>query len=264
MDSKHDKALIDLFVEEFNRWHNGTFRVQSQPDLIHRDRKAIDALAVDETSRILAVEHTLVEPFEDAKRDGVPFRAVLGPLQSRRDLCLPGWTIMLSVAVGAVPRGVDWKEATIKLEEWVLRSRPEFPEGVTELTVEGCGFPLSIVVEKSRRPGGPGHFLVGRLMPTESVAQIVNKALRDKLPKLSATAADLRVLLCEMDSPARGWNDVAAAIEAKRPTIQELQDITEVWVARTTAWQSENFISWHLIWPLQKANDFQRGFRHEA
>jgi hypothetical protein len=264
MDSTSDKAPIELFVEEFNRWHCTTFCVESQPDVVYRDRKAVDSLAVDAAKRRLAIEHTLVQPFNDAKRDAVPFLKVLGPLDRRADLIEPGWSVTLSIAVGGVPRGVDWSEAGNKIEEWYQTASATIPEGRTEQSLEDCGFPLNIVVDKMRLPGSPGSLFVGRLMPVESVAPMVDKALRDKLPKLSATDADLRVLLCEMDSPARGLSEIVDAIEAARPAFRELQDVTEVWVARTTGWRTENFISWHLIWPLEKANNFQRGLRHEA
>jgi len=260
----NDKQLIALFVDEFNNWAEASYAVVSWPDIDTRDRKAVDALARDAAGRELAIEHTLLQPFIGDRDDRVSFLKSAGQLDRRTDLVVPNWMIDLVFKVGAIPKGVDWGTVGERLEEWFVGIRPTLPTGRTVYEVDQLPFPLSVTVLKSSLPDSPGKLFVMRTMPEQTVEGVLRTALGAKVPKLAATPASERVLLLEMDSPVRGYWEVGETIDTIRADFPGLMAISSVWIARTVAWESEGYIGFHLIWPLDRALDHQEWYKGQA
>jgi hypothetical protein len=256
-----DKRLIELFLTEFNEWTARSYNVVDWPDLQTRDRKAVDALARDDQGRCVAIEHTLLQPFTGEKADAVAFLKVAGSLDRRTDLVEPNWMIDLVFEVGAIPKGIDWSSVAQRLEQWFVNIRPNLPGGNSQHQVSQLPFALVVTVDKSPLPDSPGALFVFRALPPQPIRCVVRIGLAAKLPKLVATQADERILLFEMDSPARGYWEVGQAIEELRGEFRELATVSSVWVARTVAWERENWVGFHLIWPLdlvERHQDWRR------
>jgi hypothetical protein len=95
-------------------------------------------------------------------------------------------------------------------------------------------------------------------MPNESVEGVVRHALASKLPKLAAAAVAARVLLFEKGSPPRGYAEIGQAVEDLRAEFPLLNNLNEVWVMNTVAWESENYSPTYLVWPHDAAISFDK------
>src|SRR5260370_27220728 len=72
MATKHDKDVIQRFVEAYNAEVQTSYQVVAWPDEEDRAGKAIDALAADGEAT-LAIEHTLLQPFAGERQDTAVF-----------------------------------------------------------------------------------------------------------------------------------------------------------------------------------------------
>lgn len=106
-------------------------------------------------------------------------------------------------------------------------------------------------------PETAGLLFVARHMPTESIELVLRDALGAKLPKLATTPATERILLLELESPVRGDWEIGQAIDDVRADFPDIGTVASIWLARTTAWDSENYVGFHLIWPLEQVEGHQ-------
>jgi len=90
MITKRDKRVIECWLRLYNRLTSSTFTVVDWPDK-DSSKKNIDAICRDGRGISLAVEHTLIEPFEGDKEDGARFMRTLGSLENHPDLLQPGY-----------------------------------------------------------------------------------------------------------------------------------------------------------------------------
>jgi len=230
--------------------------VTGWPDADTRDRKAIDALASDSGGHVLAIEHTLLQPFTGDKADQIPFLKTIGRLDRRQDLAEPNSMIDLIIQVGAIRKGVDWTELANGLEAWFLAIRG-LPAGRSVYDVTGLPCPVRVTVGKSSLPDTPGLLFVLRHMPAESIEPVLRTALAAKLPKLAATTASERILLLELDSPARGNWEIGQAIDDVRSDFPDIGLISTIWLAKTMVWESEGYAG-------RRHNDGQNTAAEEA
>jgi hypothetical protein len=256
-----DKRLITFFLPEFNLWAEDCYEVVAWPDVDTRDHKAVDAIARNVAGRELAIEHTLLQPFSGERSDTVPFLKTAGLLDRRADLAEPNWMIDVVFRVGAIPKGVDWNRVGQYLEEWFVAIRPTLVEGRQVCEISGLPFDLRVTVDKSSLPGSPGKLFVMRAMPDEDGQDVLRAALAAKLPKLAAAPAEERILLLERDVPACGYWETGEAIDSMQVAFNELSMISSVWIADTVAWESEDYLAFHLIWPLDQALGHQEWYK---
>jgi hypothetical protein len=113
-----DKILIGEFLCAYNEYYGTTFRVTKYPDKLAGRGKAIDAIAQDDDGLTLAIEHTLIQPIIGEKDDAQRLLTMLAPLEADVSLRAPRKSIAISLAVGAIPKGPDWKEASAKVVAW--------------------------------------------------------------------------------------------------------------------------------------------------
>jgi hypothetical protein len=96
-------------VKNMGRWilHNqltgSTYRIADWPD---RDssKKNVDATCVDNDGHKLAIEHTLIQPFENEKADAAVFLQTLGTLENNPALSQAGYMYLASQPVGSIPK----------------------------------------------------------------------------------------------------------------------------------------------------------------
>ena len=108
--ARRDERLIDLFLRGYKDREANLYGLAERPDHVERGRLAIDCIAVNERGDRLAIEHTLVEPFQGQKADDQPFLAVFNRLHHSQELAVPNLLIDILVPVGAIPRGVNWND----------------------------------------------------------------------------------------------------------------------------------------------------------
>lgn len=219
--------LIELFLGRYKDAGGRPYRLAERPDQIERAKKAIDVIAVDDRGNRLAIEHTLVEPFQGQKADDQPFLAAFGGLHHSPDLTVPNRLIDLLVPVGAIPKGVDWRAVAERVYEWFRESRLNIPAGDSEHTIPNLDFELTVHIESTDIQETPGVLVVGRILPRDRpFSDMLRKALASKLPKLVAASAQNRILLIEDASTILGLTvfsneiDPAATFQTWRKSIR--------------------------------------------
>lgn len=189
------------------------------------------------------------------------FLKTAGKLDQRTDLAEPNWMIDLVFEVGAIPKGVDWTTVGRRLEEWFIAIRPTLRAGRAVYEVGSLPFSLKVTVDKSALPDTPGCLFVMRTMPKETVEPVLRAALCAKLPKLAATPGSERILLLELESPTRGNWEIGQTIEDIHADFPAIGAISSIWLAKTTGWETDGYIGFHLIWPLHHVEQHQEWWK---
>lgn len=246
--------LINRFLRCFNEEKQAGYEVTAWPD-DDSSMQNVDALARDPLRGTCAIEHTILQPFIGEKDDSTILLKGIGKLDKKPSMTVPGYDVTLTVGVGAVPKGVHWPSVADRVERWYVSAFPTLRMGRTKAVVPDLEFTLELDVEKEL---GEGHFFITRWMPDESIDAVVTTALAAKLPKLTAYAADLRLLLLEKDSLPRSPDEIGAAIDRNAAAFPALQKLDEAWVINTVAWRSEDYAPCYFVWPRPSALAWRR------
>jgi hypothetical protein len=249
MKNQKDKDVIECWLRLYNRLTGSSFTVEEWPD---RDssKKNIDALCRDAGGHTLALEHTLVEPFEGEKADAARFMKTLATLENHSSLLQPGYMFIASQGVGSVPTGIDWKDIPNELLRHLPGMLPALPEGDGEIAIRSDKCELNLRIKKLRlRPTDPGKFLTGRSYPGDPGPELVIRALANKIPKLSAASAEKKVLLLEKDAVAGTIESQFEQIPRDHEVKKLLLEIDEVWSANTAGLEREDVIFTNLVMP---------------
>ena len=250
---RRDRRLVNLFLSQY-----GDYPKRDYPEDSVRNKRAVEVIAEDRNGNTLAIEHTLIQPFIGERDDAQPFSQILEPLDRDASLAIPGYLMTLSLPVGIVPKGVDWKEVSAKVKEYVQNNKNLLPNGHSIHKIPNLPFDLSLMVNKvSMYDDYPGQILVGRYGMPETFESVIEKALSDKLPKLSEAQADRRVLLFEQNSIVQNPYDFSRAIESLQSRFSDLTNIDEVWVAHTPVWGTERIIWFFQVWPKNTDKRFK-------
>src|ERR1035438_9171474 len=109
---KRDQLLVSHFLSALNQQYRASFKVVRWPDEENRQTPAVEAVAADVNGDTLAIEHTLVQPFEGEREDGERMMKAIGKLEGHPDLMKPGYNVNVIVRVGAIPKGLKWEVLT--------------------------------------------------------------------------------------------------------------------------------------------------------
>jgi len=249
MKNQRDKNVIEHWLRLYNWLTDASFVVVDWPDS-DSSKKNIDAMCRDQDSHTLAIEHTLIEPFVGEKSEAARFMRTLATLENHPSLVQPGYMFIASQAVGSVPTGTNWNDIPNELLKQLPGALPRLSEGDAEVTVRTEKFELDLRVKKLRlRPSDPGKFLTGRNYPGDPGPELVIRALTNKLPKLSASSADKKVLLLEKDAVAGTIESQFDQIPKDHEVRKLLSDIDEIWSANTAGLERENVIFTNLVMP---------------
>jgi hypothetical protein len=241
MKLKSDKTVIEFWLRLYNRLRSANYSVVNWPD-DDSSRQNIDAFCKDKESHTLAIEHTLIEPFEGEKNDADRFLKTLASLENDRTLVLPGYLLVVSQPIGSVPIGIDWNSIPSLLRPSLAAILPTLPEGDDDVPIENGKLKLTFRVKKLwLGEARPGKFLTARIFPGEPEPSFIIRALNKKIPKLKQSRADQKILLLEKDS-------VAGTIERKLASIQHDEEIfkllrgVEIWTVNTAGLGGEGVI----------------------
>lgn len=203
MRATRDDAFIKQFLSayETGSWETATL---VKPDAIDRKNPAVDQLAERESDgKKLAIEHTIIEPFEKEKEDFASFsKADFASIEKDQSLSVPGLWIEVFVPVGTLHhQPLNARRAIVgSVHDWLRANRLSLREGMAQhrCRVSGNTSPSEItltvrVVRLSRHSNtGPSIVHVRRQQVDTNLGCVVEKALKKKLPKLVNTPADKR------------------------------------------------------------------------
>lgn len=230
--------------------HKETFRVTSWPEDESRNTPAVEALTTN--SRLaMAIEHTLVQPFEGERSDNAIFNRVIAPLDSDPTLVRPNLDVTVTTEVGAVPRGTNLNQLATEVRRWLALNLAAIPEGISRHRLPGLPFRFEIVIEKilDDMPGFPGSLFVMRNRPKDTFDLVLRKALDSKLPKLLSTRADRKVLLLERADVLGGHFRFAVGIERYFTGQTGHLRPDEIWLVNTVGLRKHGALSFFDLWP---------------
>lgn len=123
------------------------------------------------------------------------------------DLVLPERDLEVTIQVGALPTGFDWNAIGEEFLAW-LKANHKTARSQNSVEVGTASKPLRLKVELhcGKNPGTKGSCLLDRGSVPKTLDKLVEKALKNKIPKLLRTKADKHILLLERDQISnREW-----------------------------------------------------------
>jgi hypothetical protein len=255
-----DKQLVVEFIQAYNYVHGSSFDIESWPEDEDRNTPAVEAIARD-GNQLMAIEHTLAQPFVGERHDSAIFRRVVVPIETDESLLVQGYDVIVSTNVGAIPPGGDGETSADVIREWLRRELQNLPEGKSRHKVPGLAYQLELFIEKTfdDTPGFRGSLFVMRNAPEDTLHTVLETALRKKLPKLSKTRADVRILLLERADVLGGYHRFGASL--RQLLIDEFDDLKpdEIWLVNTMGFERENVLFFYKLWPIYFEHRIRRG-----
>jgi hypothetical protein len=227
--------LIQTFLSAYedNSWANCTCdwldkRKDGQPE----------CLAQRPDGKTLVIEHTLIQPFLEDKEDFARSER-FQRIEADKSLIIPERIIYVDVPAGALQKGYSWDAVVKSVHEWLQANIASFPEGMSQHICPVSGVrkasDLCLQVRVIFSPG-PGVLLIRRYGDTR-LGEVVEKALKEKLPKLVRTDADKRILLLERDQFTLNEQSIYDEIEQHRAMFPDLAKVDEIWFAETVFYE---------------------------
>jgi hypothetical protein len=259
---RQDDLLVEHLIRCLNDTLGTTFCIVEQPDHTNRAEESVEAIAIDDQGRRLAVEHTQLQAFVQPAADNArQFTAgddwglfkELAVIESDPSLVVVGFDIDVSVRVGAFREVKKWRNAKAGIVDEVRRllreTAPTLPEGLTVHSIEVGGQTIEIELDKSEI-GGDGSISLARSAAPPWDLEPVRKALVAKLPKLVATPADIRILLLEKYYLSPSSTTIANDLAVLAGEFPALAQVSEVWLATTADWHNEKRkVQYAPLWP---------------
>lgn len=228
---------------------NGAWKA-AVPDWVEeRMDGAVEVVAERADGKKLAIEHTIVQPFVDEKKDSNIFMQAFGRIEKHPDLTMSARDLTVEIPVAAIPIGYKWDEVGSDLLAWLKANHHLAPkEGESQHTVRvGSSsklgpLSLDIKLQAMQLPGHPGTTVISRGPMPKNLGENIEEALRRKLPKLVKTVAHKRVLLIEREHISLGDTQIMRDIARLAPNFPQLKDVHEIWIVETAIWASENCV----------------------
>jgi len=86
---RDDIDLVKLFLSQYKDADGNSYALETRPDVIERNKPAIEAIAAAKNGLRLAIEHTYIQPFERQRSDDRPFLAVFEQLRTDSSFTVP-------------------------------------------------------------------------------------------------------------------------------------------------------------------------------
>jgi hypothetical protein len=239
----------DNFIKQFiSAYEDGSWADAdvTKPDAIDRTNKAVDQLATRKSDgRTLAVEHTIIEPFVGDKGDFAEFEKTFLDIENDKTLAVHGRWLEVFVPVGSLRKQppVARSAKAQAVHTWIKSNRLTLPEGrgVHACPVDGTpgkpSFDITLNVRVTPLKRGdrdePGILHIRRQQMDVNLGDVVEKALRNKVPKLVNTKAEKRILLLERQHMILVPEMMLKAIEDRRASFPDLAVVDEIWIIET-------------------------------
>lgn len=217
---------------------------------MERHRPAIDGVATDALGGKLAIEHTLLQPYEGYLEELIRLGIVFDRLWRDPIFRLPNHEFVILLPSRCVPAGVDWKNASDLLASWFLKNAPGFPPGTSKHIISDVPFHLELEVENTCPSFWPeGRVFVSLPKPAGPYKTVISRALSEKSAKLANTPADRRVLLFERVDVIRGYVEICESVDEMKGSFSQMNDIDAIWVAEQITENGATTTFFMKIWP---------------
>ena len=247
-ECRREHTLIELFLSayEHNSW------VHCRRDWLEmKEDGAVEVLPTRSDRKTLAIEHTLIQPFVEDKEDFAYSRSSFLRIEEDKSLIVPERIIYVDFPIGALQQGYSWNPVVTAVHEWLQANRLSLPEGRSQHPCpigdirKRKASDLHLQVRVVFSPGFEGAFIIRRY-GVERLGEVVEKALKAKLPKLVKTEADKRILLLERDQFTLSELSIYDEIEVRRAMFPDLAKVHEVWFAETVFYDTDKYVGFEL------------------
>jgi hypothetical protein len=227
-------------VELFLAWWEGG-RFASNPGWLPQNIENVEVIASDAAGSKLAVEHTRIHAFEGHQREEKWISQIGAQLEGAAELHSPGrrFSIIFYRDVFDDLNQKKRREYTQALIPWFKEKLPSLSIGIHRLAVPSLlpgKKPVEVEIEVDDFLDGLRPLSVSGMLPgdtTKRAAPQVDKVLATKLPKLSNSVADRKVLLVELPTMDTSTSLIIDLIKASTYYATQLNRIDYVVVAKT-------------------------------
>ena len=245
MRPTREDPFIKRFLSAYERgsWANA---ILVKPDSIDRTNPAVDQIATRRCDgKMLAIEHTIIEPFIGDKEDFAFFQSAFLGIEKDESLLVPGLWIQVFVPVGTLRNQPQKSRDAIvqSVHCWIKSNRVIVPNGISQHPCSVTGIPgelpfditlsLKVVPLQSGSVAEHGTLHVRRQEVDSSLGDVIEKALIKKLPKLVNTLADKRILLLERQHMNLFPERMLGEIEKRRASFPDLAEVDDIWIIET-------------------------------
>ncbi|HYL99882.1 MAG TPA: hypothetical protein VEZ90_13080 [Blastocatellia bacterium] len=204
----------------------------------------------------VAIEHTIIEPFIGEKEDFAFFRKAFLGIEKDATLLVRGRWIQVFVPVGTLRDQIEQSRVAIVqfVHDWIRSNRLTLPDGISRHPCSVSAGPgersLDITLSLKVTPlqGGPvaerGCLHVRRQEVRGSLGQVIERALKKKLPKQLNTVADKRILLLERQHMNLAPRRMLHEIDTRRSSFPGLARVDEIWFVETILYGTAFGGSW--------------------
>ena len=247
---RKERPLIELFLSAYD---NDSYKGCLLEWLEDKQDGAVEVLATNRAGETLAIEHTLIEPFVGEKQDSNRFLKAFLRLEGDSALVVPERDIDIGLPVGGLPTRYDWNAIGEEIRTWLGTCRHSLPEGMSKhictvgTTSKNESFTLTLTVWVTSNPDMPGHCRIARYGVPENLGDVVERALKTKLPKLVGTPAGKHILMLERDQMFPSELQIYVEIEKRKSDFPALNYVDEIWIANTVGLETEQYVSLALI-----------------
>lgn len=255
--SREDHFITCFLLE----YENGSWAdaAVTKPDALDRENPAVDKLAVRKSDdKTLAIEHTIIQPFVEDKADFASFQGAFLPIEKDESLPIPGHFILVFVPVGTLDGQPQSLRSAIvqSIHDWIKSNRLALPLGrsihrcpIASARPFDIELNVEVVALQASAAAGRGDLYVRRQQVADSLGEVIEKMLRDKIAKLVNTQADKRILLLERQHMNLYPKRILEEIEKRRSSFAELKHVDEIWFLETIFYGTafgENYIYFEL------------------
>lgn len=263
--------FIKLFLSAYENFSWADAALE-KPDAVDRTNPAVDQIATRKSDgKKLAIEHTIVEPFVGDKADFASFDKWFLEIEKDESLLVPGCWIRVFVPVGTLQnQPPKSREAIVQsVHSWIKLNRCVLREGILQHSCPIDRSPFDVVLSIEVVPLQSGSLAergclhVRRQQVKNDLGDVVEKALKEKVPKLASTPAGKRILLLERQHMNLWPEHMLKEIEKRRSSFPALAVIDEIWVLETIVYNTD-FGETYCRFSLYEGTEVVRHFGFEG
>ena len=243
---RREDAIIKLFVSAYedNAWKDSCIKW-----LDKLKDGAVDAHVTRTDGKTLAIEHTLIEPFVGEREDLERFKKSFLHIEYDPSLRQSDRVVYINVPRGALPKGTQWNSIVTCVKRWLQVNLAQLNEGdgYHDCPIKGPGITHPSTMKLHIRivhAKGLNRGPVIRRYGQTDVGGSVEKALKDKLPKLAKTPADVRILMLERSQFPLIESEIWQEIQRRAADFPRFTKINETWFAETVFYDGPADPNW--------------------